>query len=84
MGCLRRQATFPAAEPVKVYPNLVDVKKYDLLLRKNRLWEIGLRNTRLLGSGTEFERLRDYLPDDEYRRVNWKEQRIEAYGLPIA
>src|SRR5204862_113551 len=68
LGLLRRQATFPAAAPVKVYPNLVDVKKYDLLLRKNQLWALGLRNTRIFGSGTEFERLRDYLPDDEYRR----------------
>jgi uncharacterized protein (DUF58 family) len=57
---------------VKVYPNLVDVRKYDLLLRKNRLWELGLRNAKIFGSGTEFERLRDYQPDDEYRRINWK------------
>lgn len=69
---LRRQARFPGAGPVKVYPNLVDVKKYDLLLRRNRLWELGLRNTRLLGAGSEFERLREYQPDDEYRKINWK------------
>jgi uncharacterized protein (DUF58 family) len=72
LGLLRRQATIPAAENVKVYPNLVDVKKYDLLLRKNKLWELGVRNVRLRGPGTEFERLRDYQPDDEYRRINWK------------
>ena len=72
LGLLRRQARFDAAEPVKVYPNLVDVRKYDLLLRRNRLWELGLRSTRIYGSGSEFERLRDYTPDDEYRRINWK------------
>ncbi|MBI3943869.1 MAG: DUF58 domain-containing protein [Chloroflexi bacterium] len=72
LGLVRRQARFPAAEAVKVYPNLVDIKKYDLLLRRNRLWELGLRTTRIFGSGTEFERLRDYLPDDEYRRIDWK------------
>jgi len=82
LGLLRRQATFPAAELVKVYPNLVDVKKYDLLLRKNRLWELGLRNARVFGSGTEFERLRDYLPDDEYRRINWKA--TARRGKPIS
>ncbi|MCX6045138.1 MAG: DUF58 domain-containing protein [Chloroflexi bacterium] len=82
LGLLRRQATFPASEPVKVYPNLVDVKKYDLLLRKNRLWELGLRTTRIFGSGTEFERLRDYLPDDEYRRINWKA--TARRGKPIS
>lgn len=72
LGLLRRQARYPAAAPVKVYPNLVDVRKYDLLVRRNRLWELGLRSTRIHGSGTEFERLRDYTPDDEYRRINWK------------
>lgn len=82
LGLLRRQATFPGAEPVKVYPNLVDVKKYDLLLRQNRLWELGLRNARIFGSGTEFERLRDYLPDDEYRRINWKA--TARRGKPIS
>jgi len=33
--------------------------------------EVGLRNARRWGSGTEFERLRDYTPDDEFRRINW-------------
>jgi uncharacterized protein (DUF58 family) len=67
-----RQGKVKASGPVKVYPNLMDVRKYDLLLRRNRLQEIGLRNTRMFGDGTEFERLREYLPDDEYRRINWK------------
>jgi len=72
LGLLRRQTRQAAGGPVKVYPNLVDVRKYDLLLRRNRLWELGLRSTRIFGSGAEFERLRDYTPDDEYRRINWK------------
>lgn len=67
-----RQGRIPAAEDVKVYPNLLEVRRYDLLLRQNRLQELGLRHTRLSGHGTEFERLREYLPDDEYRRINWK------------
>ena len=81
LGLLRRQARFPAAEPIKVYPNLAAVRRYDLLLRQNRLWEMGLRNARRFGSGSEFERLRDYLPDDEYRRINWKA--TARRGAPI-
>jgi uncharacterized protein (DUF58 family) len=72
LGLAVRQGKLPLTEPVKVYPNLLDVRRYDLLLRKNRLQEIGLRNTRQFGEGTEFERLREYLPDDEYRRIDWK------------
>jgi uncharacterized protein (DUF58 family) len=72
MGLVLRQARIQAAEPVKVYPNLLDVRRYDLLLKRNRLQEMGLRNSRIFGEGTEFERLREYQPDDEFRRINWK------------
>ncbi len=72
LGLAIRQGKLPLNAPVKVYPNLLDVRRYDLLLRRNRLQEIGLRNTRQFGEGTEFERLREYLPDDEYRRIDWK------------
>ena len=72
LGLVVRQAKVDAKAPVKVYPNLLDVRRYDLLLKRNRLQEMGLRTTRQFGEGTEFERLREYLPDDEYRRINWK------------
>jgi uncharacterized protein (DUF58 family) len=72
LSLIVRQARIEAAEPVKVYPNLLDVRRYDLLLRRNRLQEMGLRQSRMFGEGTEFERLREYLPDDEFRRIEWK------------
>jgi uncharacterized protein (DUF58 family) len=72
LGLVVRQSRYPAAADVKVYPNLVGVRKYDLLLRRNRLHELGLRDARIFGEGTEFHRLREYLPDDAYRRINWK------------
>ncbi|HET9588685.1 MAG TPA: DUF58 domain-containing protein [Anaerolineales bacterium] len=72
LGLVIRQGKVGAKATVKVYPNLMDVRRYDLLLRRNRLQEMGLRTTRQFGEGTEFERLREYLPDDEYRRINWK------------
>lgn len=72
LGFIIRQAKIEAGQPVKVYPNLLDIRRYDLLLRRNRLQELGLRHTRMFGEGTEFERLREYLPDDEFRRIDWK------------
>jgi uncharacterized protein (DUF58 family) len=72
MGLLLRQGRIKAEENVKVFPNLLDVRRYDLLLRRNRLQEMGLRNSRMFGEGSEFERLREYMPDDEFRRINWK------------
>jgi uncharacterized protein (DUF58 family) len=48
------------------------VQKYDLLARKGLLQQMGLRAARMLGRGTEFESLREYQTDDDYRRINWK------------
>src|SRR5450432_1711900 len=67
-----RQAVISAQEPVKVYPDLHEIRKYDLLVRRDQLAEMGLRNIRLRGEGTAFESLRDYTPDDPYRSINWK------------
>jgi uncharacterized protein (DUF58 family) len=33
---------------------------------------VGRRRTRQVGGGTEFERLREYVPDDDFRRIAWK------------
>jgi uncharacterized protein (DUF58 family) len=71
-GLLWRQRTLPLHEETAVYPNLLEVQKYDLLARKGLLREMGLRAARQLGRGTEFESLRDYQPDDDFRRINWK------------
>ncbi|MBI3922126.1 MAG: DUF58 domain-containing protein, partial [Armatimonadetes bacterium] len=72
LGMIVRQKRIPAAQEVKVYPNLLDVRKYDLLARRGRLMELGIRAAVLRGRGTEFESLRDYQPDDEFRHIHWK------------
>src|SRR5439155_24401146 len=79
-----RQARFAAAADVKVYPNLLDIRKYELLVRKGQVQEMGLRHTRVLGSGTEFERLREYQLDDEFRRIDWKAMARRGKPIPSA
>jgi uncharacterized protein (DUF58 family) len=82
LGSFNRQVRYPAQAPVKVYPNVLDIRTYDLLARKGMLLEIGLRPARVFGQGTEFERLREYTTDDEFRRINWKA--TARRGKPIA
>src|SRR5258706_7492474 len=77
-----RQAVIQASEPVKVSSNLHEIRKYDLLTRRDQLAEMGLRNVRLRGEGTAFESLRDYTPDDPYRSINWKA--TARHGKPIS
>ncbi|HOM71760.1 MAG TPA: DUF58 domain-containing protein [Armatimonadota bacterium] len=72
LGLVVRQYRIPASQAIKVYPNLLDIRKYDLLLRRGRTIELANRRTRIYGRGTEFESLREYVPDDEFRQVDWK------------
>ncbi len=72
LGLVVRQRRVPAAADVKVYPNLQAVRQYELLVKRGMLHRIGLKNSRQFGEGTEMERLREYLPDDDFRRIDWK------------
>ena len=58
--------------PVRIYPDIKAVTRFELLARKNRLAEEGLKLWRLRGAGGEFERLREYRREDELRKVDWK------------
>jgi uncharacterized protein (DUF58 family) len=72
LGLLIFQATCAAETPVKVYPNLFNMRQYESLIRRRQAEQIGLRIARYYGEGSEFGQLRDYLPDDDYRRISWK------------
>jgi uncharacterized protein (DUF58 family) len=60
------------SQHVRVYPNLRELRRYDLLVRRGLEAEPAGRPVRVAGASTEFERVREYLPDDEFRRINWK------------
>ncbi len=62
----------PAEKAVKVYPDIQAVHGIELLARRNRLAETGLKLSRLRGRGTEFDRLREYRREDEFRHIDWK------------
>jgi len=62
---------YPLPQTVRVLPNLAQARKYSLLMRKVRMREMGFRPIPLKGAGTEFSSLRDYLPDDDPRWIDW-------------
>lgn len=82
LGLFVLQAVYPLRKAVKVYPNLLGVREYDLLVRRGQTGQLGLRLARRFGEGSEFEQLRDYFPDDDFRRINWKA--TARHGRPIA
>ena len=72
LGLVDRLLRLPMPADVKVYPNLLETAKFNLMARRGRLQQVGIRAARLQGAGREFESLRDYMPDDEMRRIDWK------------
>ncbi len=64
--------TVAAGETVQVYPNLLEVRRYEALVRTTLVRAGGYRSRRLPGAGREFSHYRDYTVDDDYRHINWK------------
>ncbi len=72
LGLVVRQERLPTEQPVRVYPNVLALREFDLLKQKGRLQEMGIRRSRIRGLGTEFESLREYIQGDDYRKIDWK------------
>jgi len=62
----------PAPGETRVYPDVAALQRYHLLARANRLESLGIRKVRQQGSAWEFESLRDYVPGDDVRLLDWK------------
>ena len=72
LGLWFRDMAFPCQSLLHVYPDIKQISQYALLARLNRLSLIGVRRVRRAGQEDEFERLRDYTIDDEYRWIEWR------------
>ncbi len=72
LGLWLLQDDRPLPQAVKIYPDIQSVRQVELLARQNRLAEAGVRLSRLRGRGSEFDRLREYRREDEYRNIDWK------------
>ncbi len=65
-----------------VYPDLPAARRLAHAVRTGRFRDPGLRPRGPLGLGTEFEQIREYTPDDDVRRINWRA--TERVGSPMA
>ncbi len=65
---------FAGARPqtVRVDADISAVSLYEALARRGQLQELGMRTVRRRGDGTEFERVREAVPDDPQRVINWR------------
>ncbi|MFZ5951118.1 MAG: DUF58 domain-containing protein, partial [Candidatus Rifleibacteriota bacterium] len=66
------QESYGEVTRVEVYPDITSISRFDLLMKRSHLMEIGLISERRRGSGTDFESLREYVKGDEFRKIDWK------------
>ena len=71
LDLIERQGRVAATAPANVYPDLHEIRRYEVTLRRGLAYDAGQRRARMPGSGTVFERLREYLPDDDPRSISW-------------
>ncbi len=72
IGLMRRRYVFEEEWNVAVYPSFQRLHRYELAAMNHRLTEVGIKRVRHTGNNTEFEQIRDYVPGDDYRTINWK------------
>ena len=60
------------ADHVIVAPSIEGVRRFRLLAVQQRLRDAGARILRQRGSGTSFSGLREYVPGDDPRHIDWK------------
>ena len=65
----QRRRLLPAI--LRVHPPFRSKDEAELRINRARVLEVGLRSAQGRGAGTEFESLREYSADDEFRRVDW-------------
>lgn len=67
-----RRIILDLTETVHVYPSVLQLKKYELLVFQQQKVSSGIKKIRRLGNNSEFEQIRNYVQGDELKKINWK------------
>jgi len=69
---VKKRKIFDEDQSVKVYPSFIQMKQYDFLAIDNKIRQLGLKRIRRIGHTQEFEQIKEYVPGDDTRSINWK------------
>jgi len=67
-----RSITIPLSQTVHVYPSVLQMKRYELLVFQQQKTSAGIKKIRRLGNNSEFEQIKNYVQGDELKKINWK------------
>ena len=77
--CLRANTT---AQEARVFPSVLQMKKMEIKAFSRISTHAGIKKIRRIGHGYEFEQIKNYVPGDDYRGINWKASGRKA-GLMV-
>ena len=72
IGFASRRITIPHQITVPVYPSFIQMRKFEMYAISNRLTDIGVKKIRRIGHTMEFDQIREYVPGNDVRSINWK------------
>jgi uncharacterized protein (DUF58 family) len=71
LGLAARQRARHRVDTLRVYPPFRSKDEAELRIKKAQMLEIGLRTAQGRGGGTEFDQLREFTTDDEFKKIDW-------------
>lgn len=72
IGLIERRVVIETEDEVNVYPSILQMKQYELMVFKKTAQEQGIKKIRRLGHNNEFEQIKNYVQGDDVRTINWK------------
>ncbi|QQV03093.1 MULTISPECIES: DUF58 domain-containing protein [Chryseobacterium] len=72
VGFISRRFIFQKDASLVCYPSFIHLRKYELMALQNEFLLGGIKKIRKLGHTMEFEQIKEYVPGDDVRTINWK------------
>ncbi len=72
LGFVSKRYTFQKDAVLPAYPSFIHLRKYELMALQSEFLMGGIKRVRKLGHTMEFEQIKEYVPGDDIRTINWK------------
>ncbi len=72
LGFVSKRFNFQKDANLASYPSFIHLRKYELMAIQSEFLLGGIKKIRKLGHTMEFEQIKEYVPGDDIRTINWK------------